>query len=206
MTTPANVQILMQLSPLMLALGGLVIFGERFARAQWIGFGVIVAGLSVFFSDQLSAFVATGRDYLLGCAILFAASLLWAGYGLAQKQLLTRFSSPGLLLCIYIGCALCLTPATQLGALLDLSGAQFAILLYCALNTVVGYGAFAAASEHLEASRVGAIIALTPVATFAFIALTNALDPALLEPEHFSPTMLAGAAAVVVGSVITSRG
>ena len=105
-----------------------------------------------------------------------------------------------------MGCALCLTPLAHPGQLLALSGAHFAILLYCALNTVVGYGAFAAATEHLEASRVGAIIALTPVASFSFIALTHALDPTILVPEHFSPAMLAGATAVVVGSVLTSRG
>ena len=76
-----------------------MIFGERLSRIQWTGFGIIVAGLALFFSDQLRAFIDDGSRYLLGCAALVAASLLWAVYGLAQKQLLVRFSSPALLLC-----------------------------------------------------------------------------------------------------------
>ena len=37
-TSPANAQVLIQLGPLLLALGGLVVFRERFAPAQWLGF------------------------------------------------------------------------------------------------------------------------------------------------------------------------
>ncbi len=205
LTTPANVQILMQLSPLLLALGGIAIFGERFNRIQWIGFGIIVAGLATFFSDQLRAFIGEGGRYLLGCSVLVAASVLWTVYGLAQKQLLVLFSSPQLLLCIYVGCALCLAPFTQPMQIAQLSSLQFALLLYCAANTVVAYGAFTASMEHLEASRVGAIIALTPIATFGFITLTQYLYPGALTPEHYSGQMLFGAGAVVTGSVITSR-
>ncbi len=205
LTTPANVQILMQLSPLLLALGGIAIFHESFNRTQWIGLGTIVFGLGVFFSDQLQAFLDDGSRYLLGCGILVAASLLWTIYGLAQKQLLVRFSSPQLLLCIYVGCALCLAPLIEPAQITRLSAPRFGLLLYCAANTVIGYGAFSAATEHLEASRVGAIIAVTPIATFGLISLTHLFYPGLLPPEHFSATMLFGAGAVVAGSVLTSR-
>ncbi|MFP8881236.1 MAG: DMT family transporter [Myxococcota bacterium] len=206
LTTAANVQILMQLSPLLLALGGIAIFGERLSRIQWTGLGIIVAGLALFFSDQLRAFIDDGSRYLLGCAALVAASLLWAVYGLAQKQLLVRFSSPALLLCIYTGCALFLAPLIHPTQIAQLSGLHFALLIYCAANTLVAYGAFSASLEHLEASRVGAIIALTPIATFGLIALTQLLEPGALAPEHFSGQMLFGAGAVVAGSVLTSRG
>jgi len=205
LTTPANVQILTQLSPLLLALGGLVIFRERFNTLQWIGFASLVAGLALFFSDQLQAFIEDGRRYLLGCAAIASASLLWTIYGLSQKQLLVRFSSPQLLLCIYAGCALLLAPLIEPSRFGKLSGAHFALLLYCAANTVVGYGAFSAATEHLEASRVGAILAVTPIATFALITLTHRVLPGVLPPEHFSLTMLLGAGAVVAGSVLTSH-
>jgi len=205
LTTPANVQILMQLSPLLLALGGIAIFNERFNRIQWIGFGIIIVGLALFFSDQLHAFIEDGSRYLLGCSILVAASVLWTVYGLAQKQLLVLFSSHQLLLCIYVGCALCLAPVTDPMQIVRLSGLHFALLLYCAANTVVGYGAFTAAMQHLEASRVGAIIALTPIATFGLITLTQLLYPGALTPEHFSGQMLFGAGSVVVGSILTSR-
>lgn len=206
MTTPANVQILMQLSPLMLALGGIAIFGERLSRLQWIGFGTLTAGLALFFSDQLGAFVAQGNRYLWGSAVLFAASALWTAYGLAQKQLLTRFTSPQLLLCIYLGCVVCLSPLSEPTRIVALPGLHLGILVYCAANTLVGYGAFSASMEHLEASRVSAIIALTPIVTFGFIWATHTVFPGALVPEHFSAPMLLGAGLVVTGSLLASRG
>src|SRR5262249_37495381 len=36
-TTPANTQVLIQLAPFLLALGGIWVFGERFTRVQWLG-------------------------------------------------------------------------------------------------------------------------------------------------------------------------
>jgi len=83
MTTPANVQVLMQLSPLLLAIGGIAIFGERFNRTQWIGFGVLIGGLGLFFSDQLREFVDDGPRYLLGCAVL-------TGFGAVQEAAKVR--------------------------------------------------------------------------------------------------------------------
>jgi drug/metabolite transporter (DMT)-like permease len=206
LTTPANTQILMQLSPLLFALGGITIFGERFERRQWLGFFILIGGLAVFCSDQLLAFVAEGERYLLGYAVILAAAFSWAVSLLIQKRLLTIFRSQALLLCIYVGCALCFTPLADPGRIAALSGGAILLLLYCALNTVVAYGAFSAALENVEASRAGAVIALSPVATFGFIAITHALFPGALPPEQFSPWMLFGAATVVIGSVITARG
>ncbi len=205
LTSPANAQILIQMAPLLLAIGGLVVFRERFNRSQWTGLALLIAGLGIFFSDQLIALFANAERYLFGCAVMFAASLTWAIYGLAQKQLLTHLPSQALMLCIYIGCALCLTPLAEPQQIVALAGRDFALLLYCALNTILGYGAFAAALEHLEASRVSAVIALTPVASFVFIAMTHALQPGLIATEHFSFPTLFGAGAVVAGSILTSR-
>lgn len=205
LTSPANAQILIQLAPLLLALGGLVVFREHFNRSQWMGIAVLIAGLGIFFSDQLIALVANAERYLFGCAVMIAASLTWAIYGLAQKQLLTHLPSQALMLCIYIGCALCLTPLAEPQQIVALTGSDFALLLYCALNTILGYGAFAAALEHLEASKVSAVIALTPVASFIFIAMTHAIQPGLIAVEHFSFPTLLGAGAVVAGSILTAR-
>jgi drug/metabolite transporter (DMT)-like permease len=206
LTTPANTQILMQLSPLLFSLGGIAIFGERFNRRQWIGFAILAAGLAAFCSDQLAAFVAEGRRYLLGYVAVFGAAVSWALSTLIQKRLLTIFRSQTLLLCIYVGCALFFTPIAEPARIASLSGSALALLLYCALNTVVAYGAFSAALENVEASRAGAVIALSPVATFGLIPITDYFFPGLLPPEQFSPSMLLGAATVVLGSVITARG
>ena len=87
-----------------------MVFRERFAPAQWLGFVAIVVGLVLFFASQLAAI---GREidlYLVGVAWIAFAALTWAIYGLAQKQLLHVLSSQGVMLCIYVGCALCFAP------------------------------------------------------------------------------------------------
>jgi len=206
LTTPANTQILMQISPLIFALGGITFFGEQFSRRQWIGFFILIAGLAVFCSDQLLAFFADVDRYLLGYAAVLAAAFSWAISSLIQKRLLTIFRSQALLLCLYVGCALCFTPLAHPARIAALSGEAILLLLYCALNTLVAYGAFIAALENVEASRAGAVTALSPIATFGFIAITHALFPGALPPEQFSLWMLFGAATVVLGSVITARG
>jgi drug/metabolite transporter (DMT)-like permease len=206
LTSPANAQVLIQLAPLMLALGGLLVFREAFSRLQWAGFCILILGLLTFFGGQLRALASSLDRYLLGSATLVGAALTWAIYGMAQKQLLHWFSSQAVMLCIYAGCTLCLSLAAKPAAILGLGGMELGVLLFCALNTLVAYGAFAAALAHWEASRVSSVLALTPLATLAFAWLMAALWPALLAPEAISPTSLLGAAAVVAGSLLTSLG
>jgi drug/metabolite transporter (DMT)-like permease len=205
-TSPANAQVLIQLGPLLLALGGLVVFRERFAAAQWFGFAAIVVGLGLFFASQLAALGREIDRYLAGVAWIAFAAVTWAIYGLAQKQLLQLLPSQAVMLCIYAGCALCFAPWSHPSAFVGLSATTWAILAFCAANTLVAYGAFAAALEHWEASRVSAVLALTPLATLAFSTLASRVQPAQFPTEHLSPSSWIGAALVVGGSLCTALG
>jgi drug/metabolite transporter (DMT)-like permease len=205
-TTPANAQVLIQLAPLLLSLGGIVIFRERFSRGQWLGFVVLVAGLAGFFAAQLRALADEAQRYLSGVAMLGIAALTWAGYGLAQKQLLRSLRAQGVMLCLYAGCMLCFWPWASPSALAGLGGGTLALLLFCAVNTLVAYGAFASALEHWEASRVSAVIALTPLATLGFSSVAAWIWPARFAAEVLSAPSLVGAALVVVGSLLVALG
>jgi drug/metabolite transporter (DMT)-like permease len=191
---------------MLLGLGGILVFGERYERLQWLGLGVLVAGLLVFFSSQLRAATAGADRYLLGSGILGVAAVTWAGYGLAQKQLLHSLPSQPLMLLIYVGCFLCFSVGAQPAALRGLDAADLGVLLYCAANTLVAYGAFAAALNHWEASRVSAVLALTPLVTLGCSVLAEALWPAVFHAESISWTSVAGAAAVVAGSLLITLG
>ena len=206
LTTPANAQVMIQLAPMLLGLGSLVVFKERYERLQWLGLGVLVLGLLVFFASQLRALVTDLDRYLLGSAMLLLGAVTWAGYGLAQKQLLRALPSQALMLCIYVGCFLCFSLGARPGALAGLSALDFGVLLFCSANTLVAYGAFAAALNHWEASRVSAVLALTPLATLAFALLGTALVPELVHAESVSSSSIAGAAAVVAGSLLVTLG
>ncbi len=98
LTTAADAQVLIQLAPLLLALGGLVVFRERFTRVQWLGFAVLVAGLSLFSGSRLLALIEGVDRFLLGSAVMLTAAVTWAVYGLAQKQLLHALPSEAIIL------------------------------------------------------------------------------------------------------------
>lgn len=207
-TTPADAQVLIQIGPLLLALGGLIVFRERFARRQWFGFATLLVGLAIFFRSQLAAVAGdvAGRDqYLVGNLLMVGAATFWAMYGLAQKQLLRAMPSVQIMLCIYAGCVVLFAPLASPRTILDLDATGVAFLGFCALNTAVGYGAFAEALEHGEASRVSAVLALTPIATLGMVQICHAVWPALDVGQGELPgASVAGAFVVVVGSLVTS--
>ena len=66
----------------------------------------------------------------------------------------------------------------------------------------MAYGAFAAALEHWEASRVSAIITLAPLVTLFVSAILPAFFPYLLPPTPLSWLGYLGAITVVFGSMI----
>ena len=203
-TTPGNAQLLIQLAPLLMALGGVFVFHEPYRFGQWCGFAVIVAGLGLFFRDQLHAAAEPTPQYLLGTGFVVIAALVWAIYALLQKQLLRHLGSPAILLFIYVLASLVLWPLSHPGALLALDGKHWLTLAYCALNTLIAYGAFAEALEHWEASRVSAVFATTPLLCLGFVALVHGLYPDLIGAEHITAAGYAGAVLVVIGSGLSS--
>jgi drug/metabolite transporter (DMT)-like permease len=202
-TTPGNAQLVIQLAPLLMALGGVWLFGERFGLAQWLGLALLAGGMGLFFADQLRAAVHA-PGYVHGTLLVVLAAGVWAVYALAQKQLLVKLGSMQVLLVIYAAAALVLWPFAAPSTLARLDAGQWALLVFCALNTVVAYGAFAEALAHWEASRVSAVLATTPLLCLAAVALVHALWPAVLAPEPISAPGWIGALLVVAGSASVS--
>ena len=203
-TSPGNAQLLIQLAPLLMALGGIFVFRESYRLGQWCGLLTIAIGLALFFKDQMGTTAVSGHDYLLGSAFVIVAAVVWAGYALIQKQLLLRLDSSAILLFIYAFASLLLLPWAQPHALLALDGRHALLLAYCVVNTLVAYGAFAEALVHWQASRVSAILATTPLLCLAFVALVHALWPAAVAPESVTMLGYAGAVLVVIGSAMSS--
>lgn len=203
-TTPADAQVLIQAAPLLLALAGVLIFGEPFSRLQWIGFAALVAGIAIFSAGRLST--ALGDRHLLGNGMIALAAVTWAIYGIAQKQLLRVLPSAHIMVFIYVGCALLFLPLADLGSLASLDAVGWALLLFCALNTVVAYGSFAEALQHWEASRVSAVLAVVPLATLAFQRACVWIWPGFDPGPPLDAIAILGAGTVVVGSLLTSLG
>ena len=204
--SPGTTQLVIQIAPILLMVSSLFVFRERFSRAQTLGLLILVLGFGLFFNQRLGELLTSLTDYTAGVLIVVLAAVVWVVYGLAQKQLLTQWNSFQVMMVIYLACALLLTPWAHPLQALQLSPLQGWLLLACCLNTLVAYGAFAEALAHWEASRVSAALAITPLVTFAAVALAASLWPAHVPPEQLNWIAYAGALVVVLGSALAALG
>ena len=204
--TPGTTQLVIQMAPILFLLASLLVFRESFSLGQGVGMCVLLLGFGLFFNQRLDELLTSLTSYTTGVLIVLAAAFVWVFYGLAQKQLLTQWSSPQIMLVIYLACALILTPWAHPLQVLQLSPLQAWLLLACCLNTLVAYGAFAEALAHWEASRVSATLAVTPLVTFASVALAATLWPEHVLPEQINALGYGGALLVVLGSALVALG
>jgi drug/metabolite transporter (DMT)-like permease len=196
-TSAGSAQVLIQLAPAMAMMGALLFFRERFVKVQWFGLLVLAGGMVLFFNNRL---VETG-DYSLGMILIFLAAVAWAVYALAQKQLLSVMSSAAVLLVVYAGSTILLVPAASPQTILDLGTLRFWLLVFAGFNTLIAYGAFSEALAHWEASRVNAVLSLTPIATLLMISIGSALWPEVVASEQLNALSGVGAILVVAGSI-----
>jgi drug/metabolite transporter (DMT)-like permease len=203
-TTPADAQVLMQLAPLLLALGGVIIFGERLTRVQWAAAGLLLLGLAVFFGDRVFATLSNMRRYLTGSLLLGGGATTWAIYALAQKQLLTRLSSNTVLFVVFGTGSLALLGVADFTVFADIDAVHWGAIAFCSVNTLLAYGAFAEALAHAEASRVSVVLALNPLLTLGVVAAAHLGLPATFPAVDVGLLAYLGAIFVVVGAMAIS--
>lgn len=200
LTSPAAAQIVIQLAPAFLLLGGVWIYGETFRIRQWAGFAILLSGLLLFFHDRIDALSSGSGDESLGVALIVLSAIFWAGYALAQKQLLARYSSNAIMWMIYLCAALLLIPVSVPRQVLALDGFGWFLLIFSSLNTLVAYGCFAEALNHWQASRISAVLAITPLVTLAATVILGRLYDGIVYSRADSLSLL-GACIVVAGSI-----
>lgn len=205
-TSANNAEVLIQIAPVAFGIGAIAIFKERYTIEQWLGLGVLTLGFATFFHEQINNLLTAPKNYLIGSSLLVIAAIAWAIYALAQKQLLQKLSSAQIMLFIYGGCTLIFTPVAQPQLILSLDPLPLGTTLFCGLNTLIAYGAFAEALEHWQASKVSAVLATTPIVTLIAVWLVSSLLPTLIPPEHLTPLGVLGAILVVTGSVAIALG
>ena len=204
LTTPSAAQIVIQVAPLLLLIGGVLVFKESFSLVQWFGVSLFVLGLGLFFNHRVGLILDASSDYSFGLLLILIAAITWSVYALAQKQLLVSYSSQQIMWLAYIAATILLFPAAELSSVLSLSVFQWGLLSFCCLNTVIAYGCFAESLQHWEASRVSAVITLTPLTTIMFGFITNHYFPEYIHFEELNWISLSGAGILVVGSLLTA--
>lgn len=199
-------QMLIQLAPFLMMIGGIVIFKEQLLLWQKMGAMILVCGLLLFFNDKLGSFLVSQSNEFIGITLVFFASITWAAYALAQKQLLVHYNSKQIMFMIYVAGALCLLPVTDITPFTEqkMTPLFWGLLIFCCINTVIAYGAFAEALHHWEATKVSAVLAITPLLTIMFAAIIVWLIPGSIVPQKLNTLSWAGGVLVVAGSAVTA--
>ena len=200
-TTAEAAQLVIQAAPMLLLLSGVWLFGERLSRRQWLGFFTFVTGLGLFFYPRFYDVFVAVNAYGIGIMLVFSAALMWTGYAIMQKLLLQQFSSQETMVIFYWLGTLAFLPFSDFSALPQLSNMQWLLIVFCGLNTLIGYGSFAEAMAHIEASKVSAILALTPLVT---VSVAHLIPLEGLAVEPITALTLCGAALVAGGSMLTA--
>lgn len=199
-TTPSVSQTVIQLAPMLLLLSGLVLFGERFSRGQWAGFGLLLGGLLLFFNRRLPEIASLQGNLAIGVGAVMLSSVLWTGYGIAQKKLMASLAPAQILLVLFFAGTVVLLPLAEPAAAFRLDSLGVGLLLFGVANTMVGYGCFAEALAVWDVTRVSAVTSMAPIITLACMSVLNRFAPGILPVERLNWLSIAGAIAVVAGS------
>ena len=184
------------------------ILKEKMRSTQVVGALMLLSGLVMFFNTSLVEIFTKLTDYTWGVIFGVGAATVWVSYGVAQKVLLRRLASPQILFLLYTLWTpqRSVFPLAKPGVIAQLSHWKLACLIFCGLNTLVGYGALAEAMARWQAAQVSAIITLTPLFTLFFSDLLS-----LAWPDFFVRPMLnllgyLGAFVVVAGAMYSAIG
>jgi len=202
--SPTASQVIGQLSPVGMMLASVVILKERMRVTQVIGAGMLVLGLILFFNTSLIEIFTRLTDYTLGVLLGTGAAVVWVIYGVSQKVLLRRLASPQILFLLYTLCSIALLPLASPAMLSQLNSWQFACLLFCGANTLVGYGALAEAMARWQAAQVSAFVTLTPLFTLLFSDLLALAWPGMFAAPVLNVIGYFGAFVVVAGAMVSA--
>lgn len=203
--TPTTSQVLWQIAPFLMILCGVVLFKEPFGTHQKIGLALLVVGLIAFFNDRFEQILQFDR-YALGILIAIGAAVVWVNYAIAQKLLSKTFSSQQILLIIYLGCGIVLSSFAMPTQAVELSGVLLVCFAYCCLNTLIGYGAYAEALAHWDATKVSVITILVPIFTMIFSHLAHFALPEIFPELTMNTLSYLGAFVVVAGTILSAVG
>jgi drug/metabolite transporter (DMT)-like permease len=194
-TTSVDVGLIMNDFPVLIAVLGVWLLGERFNRRVVVGIAIAMAGVTLISLGGLMQPETTARARLLGDLLALAATLFGALYTVGGKRVVTTYDPLTVTVLAGLFGALMLIPvAAWEGLTLRLSIGVWAALLGLAL----GSGAAANwlwwyAAYRLPISRVGAFLYITPV-------VSTILGVAVLA-EPLTVATAAGAGFIIGGVV-----
>lgn len=193
---PSAMTVFSQTTPLFLALSGVLFFGERINWLQAASGIVLFIGLGLFFNGSIMDMAFGRQGFMAGALIAVFASFIWVLYASLQKKLVTRLSSPNILLFIYLFASVVLMPFSDLNSFSRLDNNAWAILGFCAVNTLVAYTTFSESMKYWPSTHISSLVAITPLITILASFLANRLWPDVV--GFTAPNLLGWAGAALV--------
>ena len=204
--SPTASQVIAQVAPAGMMLASVFILKEKMRANQIFGGLLLLCGLAMFFNTSLLDIFTHLTGYSWGIVLGVSAALVWVTYGVTQKILGRSLGSQQILFLLYTLCAAALLPFTHFSQLLQLNGWQLSCLIFCVLNTLLGYGALAEAYARWQAAQVSAIVTLTPLFTLLFSELLSLAWPGVFAIPTLDMLGFIGALVVVSGTMFSAIG
>ena len=107
---------------------------------------------------------------------------------------------------MYFGCLLVFIPVAEFSQVSNLTPFAFGCFVYCCLNTLFGYGAYAEALNRWEVSKVSVVITLVPLFTIFFAHLAHYVSPENFAAPELNMISYIGAFVVVCGAILSAIG
>lgn len=202
LTTPSIAQVFIQLGPVLLAVAGFTFFHEKVSWRQVAGLVLVVAGLFVFYKEQLQLIISGKASWQTGIIWILVAAVTWAIYSVLLKVLVLKHPPMQLNLVIFGLPVFLYLPFVNFAHFAGIGIYGWLILLFLGLNTLIAYGLLSLAIQYIEANKVSVILVLNPVLTFALMALIGHSGAKWIAHEQYTMLTITGALIVLGGAIL----
>jgi len=206
-TSAVEGSLLSILAPILIVLGGAIFLKENVTKREWAGLTITIFGSLIVTAGPLISGnnLNSGREHLIGNAIILLANISWAAYTLWSKKLLTQRIPPT----IQIGAAFATGTLTSIPLalwewwrrptdiliLIESHIPWMGILYMALLSSIAAYFLYVWGFEKIEASEA---------TLFAYIQPLFALPTAYLMLGEIPHRMFwLGAVVITAGVVLT---
>jgi len=188
------------LSPVLITVFSMWLFGERLRRRQVAGIGVAALGTLAIVAGDV--FASGGNSvFLLGTLLLLLTPLMWAGYTIVGKKIMEKYDPFLVVAYVTILGGLLLVPFSlaensfHLIATVSLQG--WLLIMFLAFTcSLLGYYIWFYAVKHVKAAVASSFLFAEPLVT-ALFAIT-------FVGEQITVSVVAGGLLVFVGVVLVT--
>jgi drug/metabolite transporter (DMT)-like permease len=200
-STSANTAWLVGLSPIVTALGGALLLGERLA-GKLGGLALAFAGAMLVVTGGASPASVLALPSTHGDLLTLLSTVTWAAYTILGRRVLVRHDAVLVTAHVLAIASLAYVPAMLTGRawqeLAGLSAHGWLAIAYLGLGcSGVAFALYVVALERLEASEAAAFIYIEP--------LVAQLVSLVVLREPLTPAVLVGGAAILAGVYLVSR-